>query len=284
MNTQNRKLKHFTGVLTAVVIALTILLSASACSEGGAGRGAEGKAIGLGHGNCVTEVTVIVDGFGQPKRVIFDEIFPVGNVCTNTALGSAAETVTVGEGDKAKKYYKYLHIGDKYFVADEYGVYSQMGGGDIEDLADYCTTGEGVQWYYDSFIANKMFVCAVAAEGTEIDGVHLADKYKFNTANGSMRKRYSRYWSSSGTGNIGQISGLGFVGNMDMLENYLLTYGFDALDDVDSAITLPNKDGNDTNFNIIGGVTTGATLSGDTGKYLKVAKAAYENALQALRQ
>lgn len=262
-----------------ILLALTFAFALVGCSEGAPMKsGGMGTAIALGHNNCITEVTVIVDGYGQPVKVQFDDIFPVNNVYNNTALGYAAETKEIS----GKTYYEYLQIGNKYFKVNDSGIYTEIGaagGTGISDLVAYCKTEEGVQWYYDSFIAGEMYICAVSDSGTEVGGVKLSNNNKkniFNTANGSMRKRYSRYWSTSGGGNIGQVTGLGFNGNMDMLENYLLAYGFDALNN-DGAITLPNKDNN--RFNVIGGVTTGATLSADTAIYLKVAKAAYEKAL-----
>lgn len=268
------------SILVALILAL-VVCSFTACSEGAPKKsGAVGTAIALGHGSCVTEVTVVVNGYGEPVKVQFDDIFPASNVYTNMALkkeGDTTEVVQVG----TSSYFKYLRIGQKYFKADENGKYYEMGsasGKITDDLMTYYKTAEGTRWYYDSFLSGNLWICAESESGTEIDGVKLADKYKFNTSNGSMRKRYSRYWSTLGSGSIGQVSGLGFNGNMDMLENYLLAHGFDALAS-DDAIVLPKDSG--TGYNVIGGVTTGATLSADTAIYLKTAKAAYENALAA---
>lgn len=270
--------------LVAAVLAMVSAFALLGCSEGGPQKtGAMATAIGLGHGSCVTEVTVILDGYGKPKKVQFDDIFSVKDVYNNMNLGADAPAVKVGEKD----FYKYLRIGDKYFEVNANGIYVEIGatsGTGISDLMTYYKTEEGTQWYYNAFIAKALYVCSVADDGKEVAGVKLKDKYAFNTSNGSMRKRYSRYWSTLGDGKISQSSGLGFNGNMDMLENYLLAYGFDALDNLESAIVLPGKDGNNTNYNVIGGVTTGATLSADTGIYLKVAKAAYDKAVEMQKQ
>lgn len=275
-----KKLNKFAAVLICVLMLMTL----ASCSETAPKKdGAIGKAIALGHGNCVTEVTVAVDGYGNPVKVIFDDIFPANNVYSNEKLMKEGFTDYVEIGDKTKTfYYKYLHIGDKYFEVNDAGLYFDMstGAGKIaDDLMTYYKTTEGTQWYYDSFMAGKLYICAVDEEkGTAVGGVKLSDKYAFNTTNGSMRKRYSRYWSTLGEGTISQVSGLGFNGNMEMLETYILAYGFSAMEK-DSAISLPKENG--TRFNQIGGVATGATLSADTGIYMKVAYEAYKNALDS---
>ena len=69
---------------------------------------------------------------------------------------------------------------------------------------------------------------------------------------------------------------------MDMLENYLLEYGFDALSS-ENAIALPKSENNESSRNVIGGVTTGATLSKDTAIYLNTAKEAYNKAMEAAK-
>lgn len=264
-----------------VLLAVFTMCGFAACSEGAPQKtGASGTAIALGHGSCVTEVTVIVDGYGNPVKVQFDDIFPASNVYGNMALKKENDGVPTVAIDEKTTQFRYLRIGARYFECDASGKYYEMGNAAnklADDLMTYYKTEEGTQWYYDSFVANALYICAVSEDGVQIGDVKLADKYKFNTANGSMRKRYSRYWSTLGSGSIGQISGLGFNGNMDMLENYLLANGFEAIDD----IVLPGKEGNTTGYNVIGGVTTGATLSADTGIYLKTAKTAYEKALAA---
>lgn len=263
-----------TSKFLCVLLTLCAVFGVTGCYEGGPDKGgAMATAIALGHSNCITEVTVVIDGYGNPTKIIFDDIFPASNVY-NTNLGADAPKVTIDN----KEYYQYLRIGNKYFEVQNDGKYNEIGATNgITDLVEYCKTDEGVQWYYDSFIAGAMQICVVSDEGTQVGNsdLKLADKYKFNTANGSMRKRYSKYWSASANGGIGQVTGRGFNGNMDALEAYLLAYGFDNVDNV----VLPNGDSNKTNYNIIGGITTGATLSADTGIYLKVAKAAYDKAL-----
>lgn len=266
--------------LFAIACTLCLALCVCGCAETMPEKsGAVGTAIALGHHDCITEVTVAIDGYGKPKRVIFDDIFPVSDVCTNTALGKDAPIETIGEGNAAKEYYKYLRVGSKYFRVNEDGKYAEIGaagGTGISDLAEYCKTEAGVQWYYDSFKAGALKICTESESGTMVGSVKLADKYSFNTANGSMRKRYSRYWSTAGTSKINQVTGLGFNGNMERLETYLLAYGFDALDDVRTAVVKEEN-----GYNSIGGVSTGATLAGDIVIYLGVAKAAYQNALDA---
>lgn len=276
-------MKKICRSLACAVIAVAMLFAIAGCSEQ-PNKKSNGMAtaIGLGHQNCITEATVIVDGYGEVLKVQFDEIFPVNNVTNFDGLSATADKILIpGSETKPVNYYAYLHIGDKYFkgtlTADNKSVsYAQIGAtsGAIGDLVEYCKTEEGVKWYYDSFIAGKMNVCKVDATGTAIGGVTLKDDKTFNTANGSMRKRYSKYWSTSGTGTIGQIGGLGFNGNMDMLENYLITYGFAGSDN----IKLPVK--GESLFNEINGITTGATLNADTAKYIAVAQKAYDEAIK----
>lgn len=263
-------MKRIRNAVTAVAMLLCMAVCCTGCYEGSPDKGgAMATAIGLGHGNCITEVTVAVDGNGKLTKVVFDDIFPVTGVCNNTALGVDAPIVEIG----TKKYYQYLRIGDKYFEVQQNGNYDQIGAANgITDLATYCTTEAGVQWYYDSFVSGVMQICKVSDDGVQAGDVKLAKAYNFNTSNGSMRKRYSRYWSASGTGSIGQVTGRGFNGNMEALETYLLAYGFDGVGD----ITLPNAN---NPYNVIGGVTTGATLSADTALYLNVAKKAYDKAI-----
>lgn len=274
-----RVLKKLSALLAALLALTLTFFAVTGCSEkSDMKKNASGTAVALGHGNCVTEATVITDGFGRVKRVLFDDIFPASNVYNNTALGTDAEIVSVS----GKDYYKYLRIGDKYFSVGENGIYSEIGAtGGITDLMNYYKTPAGVRWYYESFLSGNLYVCKESEEGKAVGDVKLADKYKFNTQYGSMRKRYSRYWSTQGS-DLGQVSGLGFVGNMDMLENYLLEYGFDAIGS-ENAIALPKSENNSSNRNVIGGVTTGATLSKDTAIYLNTAKEAYNKAMEAAK-
>lgn len=283
-------MKKTVKTVICALMAFTMLFAVSACSEwtpeGGAGplkSSAQGKAIGLGNGNAVIEVVVVVDGYSKAIKVQFDEIFSVADVASNIAMteirsadkltvtGNKCELVTIG----GKQYYKYLRIGDKYFMAgDTANLYKQIGGdAAITDLSAYCQTEAGIKWYYDCFEAVQLKVCKEDnTSGTQAGDVKLSDVANFNTANKSMRKRYSSYWNSQ----TNLIAGsLGFNGNMDMLENYLLAYGFDKIEN----IVLPKKGDNNTIYNIIGGITTGATLSANTKFYLNVAKAAYDQAL-----
>ncbi|MDE6399064.1 MAG: hypothetical protein K2L51_07065 [Clostridiales bacterium] len=283
-------MKKIRNALISAALLVCLAFSLTACYEGGPDKGgAMATAIALGHGDCITEVTVAIDGYGNPTKVVFDDIFPVKNVYSNvydaetkTGIGQGAETFTitktVNEKPQETKYFRYLHIGNKYFEGSEVNgapVYTEMNAENgIIDLEAYCKTDAGVQWYYDSFMSGVMEVCKIDdAAGTQVGSVKLGKASVFNTSNGSMRKRYSRYWSALGGGSLGQVAGLGFNGNMDALETYLLAYGFDALDNMDTAIV---KDGS---YNAIGGITTGATLGGDIKIYLKVAKEAYEKAL-----
>ena len=98
------------SILVALILAL-VVCSFTACSEGAPKKsGAVGTAIALGHGSCVTEVTVVVNGYGDPVKVQFDDIFPASNVYTNMALkkeGDTTEVVQVG----TSSYFKYLRIG-----------------------------------------------------------------------------------------------------------------------------------------------------------------------------
>lgn len=272
-------LKRITALISAILAVAIIIAALSGCSEDEKKEDKSnvyGTAIALGHGNCVTEATVIADYKGRPIKVRFDDIFPASNVYNNTALGADAETVNIG----GKDYYKYLRIGAKYFTVNENGTYSEMGTeSGIADLMAYYKTDDGVRWYYNSFLSGDLYVCAESDDGKTVGEVKLADKYKFNTQYGSMRKRYSRYWSVQ-SGDLGQISGLGFAGNMEMLEEYLLTNGFNAVNG-NSYVTLPGAEGNSGKFNIVGGVATGATLSKDTAVYLNTAKAAYDTAMRS---
>ena len=114
--------------LFAVACTLCLALGLCGCAETMPEKsGAMGTAIALGHNNCITEVTVVIDGYGKPKRVIFDDIFPVSDVYNYTALGSDAPTETIGEGTAAKEYYKYLRVGGKYFRVNEDGKYAEIG-------------------------------------------------------------------------------------------------------------------------------------------------------------
>lgn len=279
-------MKKICRSLACAVIAVAMLFAIAGCSEQ-PNKKSNGMAtaIGLGSSNCITEATVIVDGYGDVKRVLFDEIFPVKDVTsfeglaisnipnTDPKVPYVPEKVAIGKSN----YFKYLQIGDKYFEANATTAnkYAEIGvtSGAIGDLVAYCETEAGVKWYYDSFIAGKMQVCAIDDKiGKQVGDIKLANAGSFNTANGSMRKRYSKYWDATGTGLI--VGNLGFKGNMDMLENYLITYGFAGSDN----IKLPVK--GESLFNEINGITTGATLSADTAKYIAVAQKAYDQAIK----
>lgn len=267
-------MKKFIKILLSLSLALSLLFTAAACAEGamGSGKNRSATASGVGYDGCVIEVTIVVDGFKNPIKVQFDEIFGIKNVASAFDQTDMNNNITIGKNN----YNKFIRIGDKFFVGESDGTnvtYKGIGTNTIADAAKYVATAEGAKYYYDSFIKGDLYSLKVDDTGTEVGEFKLKDNKTFNTAHGSMRKRYSKYWSTSGTGTIGQPSGLGFNGNMDALENYLIAYGFDNSDKVN----LPGKDGNNSKYNVINGITTGATLSANTSLYINVAKAAYDS-------
>lgn len=285
-------MKKFLRLMISSLLVAVSAFGFIACSEMG-GVGSMATAIGQGHGTPATiiEVTVSVDGAGMPKKVHFDEIMPVNYAMQTTRAvetGSifeyvSAKNATTGAETKTKVY-NVLYIDGIAFKADvttgSNGVQTvkykgSRNGTAIDDLATYCALADqGMQWYYDSFVNKK---CFYGKENT--DGTTSITTTAFTTTYGSMRKRYSTYWSKNSS--ISQFSGLGIQGNWDALENYLLAYGFDGISD-EGAIVNP-KDTTSGLYVEINGIQTGATLSADTGLYLKVAKAAYDKALENMR-
>lgn len=265
-------MKKISKVVLSVCLALACVFSFAACNEGapqktaGMGTAIYGK---VGHAGCVAEATVIVDGYGQPIKVTLDDIFPLKDVCKYAALAPDAPKV----GD----YYQYIQIGDAVFEADANGKYNQIGvENGITDFEAYYNSPDsdaGIKMYYNAFIDKKLNVLT-PSDASNTEAVQLAGAYytakAFNTDQGSMRKRYSKYWK----GDMLYGSYLGFVGNMEMLENYLLTYGFKALEgNIENAVQNVNG------YQTIDGITTGATAV-HSYMYLEAAYNAYKLALE----
>ena len=289
-------MKKIGKLVLSVCLALACVLSLAACNEGAPQKSAgTGTGIMFGHGSCVTEAIVTVDGYGKPIKVLFDDIFPLKDISgtikfddkgADISLDKAASKVEVPPATSQGKpsyYYQYVRIGTHYFKADEQGKYNEIGVSDgITDfMTYYSSTDEGLQLYYDAFMSGNLYICKVVEEGTDkavkVGDIYLLDSTAFNTSNGSMRKRYSKYWSVHT--NFG-ASSMGFIGNMEMLENYLLAYGFDALTgDIKAAVTIPKEAGG--KYNVIDGVTTGATLGTDAYIYLTAAYKGYQAALES---
>ena len=269
-------MKKIGKLVLSVCLALACVFSFAACNEGAPQKTAgTGTGIMFGHGNCVTEAIVTVDGYGKPIKVLFDDIFPLSNVCSYADLDASAP--------KVGNNYQYVRIGTHYFEADADGKYNEIGSDNgINDfMTYYSSTDDGLQLYYNAFLSGNLWVCKVVdasdAKAVQVGGIYLADSKAFNTSNGSMRKRYSKYWSVHA--NLG-ASSLGFIGNMEMLENYLLAYGFDALSgNIKDTVKTPSQAGG--KYNVIDGVTTGATLSGDAYIYLTAAYKGYQAALNS---
>jgi hypothetical protein len=279
--------RTFKKVVLFAAAALTAFALA-ACSETGGAR-ASATAIGAGHGGypgtTVIEVTVIVDGAGQPVKVQFDELFSVFDAATRAAASADTKELTVvgGNGRAAKvNLTKVLQIDGKFFELDftapdangestvEYkGVDTGAGFNDGKDIIAYTTSDPaGIEWYYNAVVNKKAFYAKENA------GVYEATATPFTTVNGSIRKRYSTYWTTG----LAQFSGLGIKGNWEALENYLLTYGFDGVTNA-GAVVNP---GGDKLYVEINGTVTGATMSPDAPQYLKVAKDAYDKAVAKL--
>lgn len=269
-------MKKASKIILCITLICASLFGFSACSETG-GPGASAVAIGLGHGSAyptIIEVQVILGGGGTVKKVQFDEIF-----CPDMASYVSAAKNNETTSCNNRNYYNYLSIGGKIFEffttksSDGKDVPNYKGIGDaadITDLFDYSSKNDaGRQWYYDSVIDGKAYYAK--ENGGNFETVSF-----LTTTYGSIRKRYSSYWNTQ-TG--AQNSGLTLKGNMESLENYLLEYGFDSLDDMGNIINpeggekyvkIKQPDGNT--------VITGATLNKDANLYLTVAKKAYDEA------
>ncbi|MDR2202271.1 MAG: hypothetical protein LBP26_05880 [Clostridiales bacterium] len=250
------------GMFLTAILALVAAFGPLACSEYGA-AGSTGVGIGKGHNGTVMEVTVILDGAGFPKKVQFDEIFNVdyAGEMSEATYNGYSEAVRAQAAVKlgTKYYYKVLVLDDNYFdiVTDDgkfVGYSGKAGGKEVANLFDYAKTeGEGLEWYYDCVARGKAFY------GTKVSDTEYGfilnsrnAKIPFTTTYQSIRKRYSTYWSA----NIAGL-GLGWRGNVERMENYLLTHGFEGLD---------------TSVN-----STGATAT-DTPNYMEAALRAYNNA------
>lgn len=298
-------MKKVSKIVLSVCMALACVLSFAACGKNTNNGPTKTAGIGTaiysqaGHGKCVTEATVVVDGYGNPTKVTIDEIFSLKDVCSykaTDAQGTKDEnayvldanapvvTVTTGEGASATyaNYYQYVQIGNAVFQADANGKYNQIGvENGIQDFQAYyenTQSSAGVEMYYNAYLNNQLKVLTPAAQDTP-KAVKVGENYylvkAFNTSNGSMRKRLSKYWSANANGGISQSSGLGFNGNMDALENYLLVNGFSAISESLKKTDLPAGTGGYLTLN---GVNTGATAS-DSYLYLITAYKAYNNAL-----
>lgn len=285
-------MKKVSKIVLSTLMALACVLSFAACNEGAPQKtSAMGVAVRCGYDNCVTEATVIVDGYGQPVRVRIDDIFPLTSVCVNdttkpswqqVALDADAEKVTVGNVE----YIRYVRIGDRYFEASATdGKYNEIGvENGLQDFWGYYTSTEtnaGVEMYYKAYLDKKLYTCKLSDESdpkaTKVGEIYLANSKAFTTSNGAMRKRTSKYWNIAG--NMLSGSELGFNGNMERLEDYLLAYGFSALEgDIKSTVLTPSQAGG--NYNVVAGVTTGATLGSHAYMYLTVAYDAYKIALE----
>jgi hypothetical protein len=288
--------KKFVLSVCAALLALCAGFTAAGCSEAGPAR-SSATAISRGHGGTITEVSIVIDGYGGVVHAAFDEIF---NVTYGSQMTKAVyDGTTVADDLKltvgTAYHYKYLSIADKVFEARVDGTkiyYDEISDSSakITDVNAYMnSTQEAVQWYYDAYKAGKLQKLTVqddTAGTVTVAGV----KYKtapMNTIYGSMRKSQSTYWSNASASGIAQASGLGWKGNMEALAQFLYAHGFTGMEylaDFDSTdpekveavkakLKLENGYVNIENNGI--SVTSGATLSGDTYLYLGTAYKAF---------
>lgn len=208
------------------------------------------------HPDCLIRVTLTVEDGRITSAKIDDKLIPV-------AIGGAAGWAELDEDTAAKlgdavvnandkTYPERISLGDVIWTATEdpnSGITYQgeIDGAPVE-LIEYICTDEGGAWYYEqqsaSFLnKNDESVAQVQIETKESIG-HGVD-----------------FWPSE----------LTFPGNIAKIETFLTENGFDW----DPNTLTKGEDGVWTCADVV----TGATLAG-TPNYLRVAKAAYENAIQ----
>lgn len=270
-------MKKVLRIALCAVLALTMLLGFTGCQEFDTTTSYTATSIGIVHKKYIGEVLTITDGAGGLKKIQFDEIFT-----PDDWKGAKLADVTNGVAttySPNKHVFNYLKVGDKAFKlvvsADGATVkYEEINNGAIKDLQVYVLENDAnIKWYYDCAVN---YQCATL----KVDNSAATDKVLFTDGTDklvqnakasysgvfSLRKRYSSYWDISS----GSVStGLGWRGNIEAMENYLYTYGFDYDE------TQATKDGS---FFVLNGIKTGATLT-DFKDYMKLAKTSYNEAM-----
>lgn len=246
--------------MTKRMISLLLCLAALLlCAAFAAAEPATGVAYGVyalegEHPDCLIRVTLTVEDGAITDAKIDDKLIPV-------AIGGAAGWAELDEETAAK-------LGDAVVSANEktYPASFSLGGivwtaaedadagvaytaevnGAPVELLDYACTDEGGAWYYEQQTAQLL-----GADGEPVAEVEIGTKASIGHGVG--------FWPSEIT----------FPGNIANIEAFLVANGADydvaALDKDENGVWRATD------------AVTGATLAG-TPNYLRVAKAAYENA------
>lgn len=135
----------------------------------------------------------------------------------------------------------------------------------IESLEQYIFENEGnMKWYKDAVAAGKYNVMKGTSESLTVDyaGKAVASKLGYGA---KLLKSQGGYWPQE------KDVPLGWKGNMEKMEKFIVEYDFGAY------TTSYQKSLTDNNTFKVGEVDTGATLV-DFNDYMKVAYTAYERA------
>lgn len=268
-----------------VVISMSLVILAAcsfiACDEGGDYK--EAVAYEYCNQGTILEVSMVTDGT-KVVYVRFDELF-------NLDLAGLANDVTLKAEEKfivnikqrdgtlePTDFYKYIKLGDKLLVgamktigavdnAQEIAVYSSFSDQGAESVFNIEENEEDLKLYYESINSGAAMYQLLADDSTSTD-LKFEDGKALTTSYSNIRKRSSTYW-------VGSSFKLGWHGNMDALEKYLVMNGVDNIDEKGNYVA------NDKKENVISGINTGATLGSGTGayEYLRVAKSAYDLAI-----
>lgn len=213
---------------TLAVCAVAGTLCAGVAAVAGCNNGTTGEAYGLVHGaGYVGYATVTVSGDKVTDATLTEVCFPTQ--VTADANVADADKVTVGEGDKAKSYYKTVSYGEvtmTYDAADGYKVGNTV-------IKEYLKDAAKAEAYYKAVMKGEVTVTIGTEKKTGV------------MTKAALSKDENGYWST----NLG--TKLGWKANRDATVKYVKDHGVDNL--------LKLTQNKDTGMWMDGDISTGAT-------------------------
>ncbi len=240
-----------------LVIALAVIMMVSALALVACGP-QEKVAYGIVHKSYVGKATVTISG-GKMTAANLDEAQQPTVVTATDAI--EGYTVTIGEGDSAKHYYKTVKFA---------GVTAEFDAAANEGKGAYKVGGKVLlDWLKESEANCEQYFEAVASDSVSVVLASGEDKTIMTSA--KLLKSKCGYWDGSKIKD-GQ---LGWKANVEATCNYVVENGFGGASAKEDFVKGTGEGADGDQFSDKNGVKTGATWT-DMWDYFVVLKAAYE--------
>jgi hypothetical protein len=240
--------------ILSILSVIAILFSLTACAEEVPEKTAadfeimlssnqEVVVYGAVHKAYIGKVTVKISGSNEIDVEIDDYFLPHYFLETSLYEGFEGEVLTIGEGEDAVDYVKFIMIGSNVYEVTEMGghPYLKSGRSDYETMI--LTQPHMAKAYVEAAEAGMIKVLNNAEDTT---GIAATSAY------GALAKDGSTYWPE------GYFGTQGWQANIDAIEMYFEENGFGF--ELGDATQL-EKDDNDKAFWSVNDVVTGATNS-----------------------